>query len=135
MATPTRPARRMTGAVSHVDLLAVARRVRCAAERDDIEALHAELTRLRTAVMDHVRAERERLDELPGSAGTVVADGHERLLRLLSEVLFTPAAADADDGGCNCIVRSAEIELSIRRQAQLEDALLRRHPRPGSTGT
>lgn len=116
----------MSDAASHLDLLAIARRVRGAVEHDDTEGLHAELTRLRTAVMGHVHAERAQLVALPDSAAAVALDGQRRLLRLLTDALFDPADRGGDD--CNCVVRAAEIELTVRRQAKLEAVLLRRHP-------
>ncbi len=116
----------MSGAASHLDLLAMARCVRDAVERDDTEGLHAALTRLRTAAMGHVHAERVQLDALPDSAAAVALDGQRRLLRLLTDTLFDPTDRGGDD--CNCLVRAAEIELTVRRQAKLEAALLRRHP-------
>lgn len=119
----------MTGRASHLDLLAIARRVRGAVARDDTEGLHNELTLLRAAVMDHVHAERAQLDALHGSTASVAIDGQRRLLRLL-----TPAERDGADD-CNCLVRSTEIELSLRRQATLEAVLLRHQPHPGTTGT
>jgi hypothetical protein len=111
---------------SHLDLLAIARRVRDAVERDELDELHAELTRLRTALMDHLHAEQLQLDALSGPAEIIVIDGHRRLLELLGEVLFSSTGQDADEG-CNCLVRAAEIEVGLRRQARLEDTLLRRH--------
>jgi hemoglobin len=129
-----RPGTSATGAAGHLDLLAIARDVRDAVERDDTDALHAELTRLRAAVMDHVHAERPQLDALTGSAAVVVVDGQQRLLRLLTEVLFTPTDQDGADD-CNCLVRAAEIDLALRRQAKLEGALLRRHVHARTSGT
>lgn len=117
----------MTGAPDHPDLLAMARLVRGAVERDDTDGLHAELTRLRAAVMDHVRAERAQLDALPGSGAAIAIDGQRRLLRLLTDALSTPAGGHGGDDG-NCLVRAARIEASLRRQARLEATLLRRHP-------
>lgn len=117
----------MTGEASHLDLLAIARRARAAVERDDSDVLHAALSRLRTALMDHVHSERHQLEALPPSSAAVALDGQRRLLSLVTDVLFTPADQAGDDE-CNCLVRAAEIELSLRRQAKLEAALLRRHP-------
>jgi len=112
---------------SHLDLLAIAARLRSAVERDDTEGFHAELIRLRASVMEHVHAEHALLDSLPGSTAAVVIDGQRRLLRLLSDVVFTPADPDGDHD-CNCILRAAAIDLSLRRQAKLETTLLQRHP-------
>jgi hypothetical protein len=124
----------VSGAASHLDLLAMARSVRDAVERDDTQGLHAALTCLRTAVMGHVHIERAQLDALPDSAAAVALDGQRRLLRLLTDVLFTSDDRDGLDD-CNCVVRAAEIELAVRRQAKLEAALLRRHPHARSAGT
>lgn len=114
----------MAGAASHLDLVGIARRVHAAVERDDTEGLHAELTRLRAAVLDHVHAERPELGALPDPAASIAFDGQQRLLRLLTDVLFAPADGDP----CTCLVRAAEIDRALRRQARLEAALLRRHP-------
>ena len=116
----------MTGDTSHPDLLTIAGRVRGAVEGDDTDRLHAELSRLRAALMDHIHAERRQLDALPRSAATVALEGQRRLLRLVTDVLFAPA--DQEGADCNCLVRAAEIELALRRQAKLETTLLRRHP-------
>ena len=123
----------MTGAASHVDLLAIARRVRAAVERDDTDGLHAELGRLRVALMDHVHAERHQLDALPRSAATVALEGQRHLLRLVTHVLFAPA--DQEGADCNCVVRAAGTELALRRQAKLEATLLRRHQNARTAGT
>jgi hypothetical protein len=124
----------VSGAASHLDLLAMARCVRDAVERDDTAGLHAALTSLRTAVVGHVHAERVQLDALPDAAAAVALEGQQRLLRLLTDVLFTRGDGDGLDE-CNCVVRAAEIELAVRRQAKLEAALLRGHPYASSTGT
>ena len=121
----------MSDAAGHLDLLAIARRARSAVEHDDTEGLHVELTRLRSAVMDHVRAERAQLEALPDSAAAVALNGQRRLLRLLAEALFEPANRGGGER-CNCLVRAAEIELAVRHQAKLEAALLRRHPHAGT---
>jgi hypothetical protein len=124
----------VSGAASHLDLLALAGCVRDAVERDDTESLHGALIRLRTALIGHVQAERPQLDALPDSAAAVALHGQRRLLRLLTDALFTPG----DDDGvhdCNCVVRAAEIDLAVRRQAKLEAALLRRHPDARNAGS
>lgn len=114
-------------APSHVDLLAVAGGLRRAVLTDDLDVIHRELSRLRSDLVHHLQAERDALAGLPGAAPIVVRDGQERLLRLLNELLF---AASDDPAECACLVRSAEIEVALRRQAKLESALLgRRHRR------
>jgi hypothetical protein len=117
---------------AHDDLLAIARRVRGAVQRDDADGLHSELSRLRTALMDHVQDERKQLDGLAPSAASVALDGQQRLLRLVTDVLLAPAGRGDDD--CNCVVRAAEIELALRRQARLEATLLRSRPLAGGAG-
>lgn len=111
-------------APSHVELLAVARGLRRAALTDDLDAVHRELSRLRSDLVHHLRGERDALAGLPGAAPIVVRDGQVRLLRLLNELLFT---VSDDPAECACLVRSAEIEVVLRRQAKLESALLDRH--------
>lgn len=108
----------------HGDLLTVARAVRRSAVGDDTVRLHSELSQLRAELVHHLHAEREHLDALPGMAAAVIRDGQERLLRLLTDVLFS--AGNRPDE-CNCIVRAAEVELALRRQATLETNLLHRH--------
>jgi hypothetical protein len=114
---------------SHLDLLAIARQIRQAAATDDRERLHAELARLRAALVHHIHAEDGQFDALSRAAADMARDGQRRLLRLLSGMLF--GTADGADGDCNCLVRAAEIELTLGRQAILEATLLRRHPRTG----
>ena len=126
----------MTSTVSHVDLLAIARRVRRAVERDDAEDLHAELSRLRSELLDHVHAERPQLDALPDPEAAIALQGQQRLVRLLTEVLFEQDDG-VDPGACTCVVRAAEIELALRRQVRLETSLLRHRPgevRPANEG-
>lgn len=108
---------------SHLDLIVIAGRVRRAAEHDDVDELHAELDRLRTALVDHLDGERKLVAELSGATAAIALDGQRRLLRLVTEAL----ADQADPAACTCIVRSAEIELALRRQADLESTLLRAH--------
>jgi hypothetical protein len=120
----------MTTAPSHHDLLAIARAVRGAAIRDDIEHMHIQLARLRTALVHHLQAEGARLATAPGSAATVARDGQQRLLRLVDEVV----SGTGDDAGCNCLVRAAELEVALRRQAMLEVAVLDQRPLAGSGG-
>jgi hypothetical protein len=112
-----------SSAPSHVELLAVAGGLRRAALIEDLDAIHRELSRLRSDLVHHLRAERDALAGLPGAIPVVVCDGQERLLRLLDELLF---ALSDDPAECACLVRSAEIEVALRRQAKLESALLGR---------
>jgi hypothetical protein len=58
------------------------------------------------------------------ATGSIITEGQRRLLRLVDEVVFE---ALRDEPTCTCLVRAAEIELALRRQARLE-ATLRRHP-------
>jgi len=115
---PSGPSRRPP---SHLDLLDVAREVRRAAVADDLTGVHRELSRLRTDLVSHLHAERDRLGSLAGATPVVVADGHRRLLRLLDDLLFR---SGGDTSECSCIVRSAELEVALRRQAKLEAVLL-----------
>ncbi|HLT17387.1 MAG TPA: DUF488 family protein [Acidimicrobiales bacterium] len=108
---------------THLDLMVIARRIRRAAAGDDPDGVLAELRQLATALDAHVADEQPRLEVLPGSAAAIAQDGQRRLRRLVDEVLDEQAGPDA----CTCIVRAAEIELALRRQAELEEALLRRH--------
>lgn len=116
----------MSGPPSHLDLLAAARALRRAAVDGDPDIVHAELWRLRTQVMQHHHAEHDPVSSLTGALGQPVRDGQQRLLRVLGELLF---GVEADDDTCTGIVRAAEVELLLRRQAKLEAAALR--PRQG----
>jgi hypothetical protein len=111
----------MTAVPSHVDLLAMARAVRRAAVNGPGEALRAELSRLRTGLVRHLLAEERPLSRLDGAVGRVTREGQERLLALVNDVL---GSTEDDDGTCNWIVRTAEFELRLRRQARLESAVL-----------
>jgi hypothetical protein len=112
---------------SHVDLLAIARDVRLAAIGEDAATLHAELTRLRDGLVQHLRAEQDDVDALPGTAAEIAHNGQRRLLRLLNDVLV---GLNRDADGCNCLVRVVQIEATLLRQARLEANLLRRYPAP-----
>ena len=107
---------------SHLDLLALARRVRDAAVHGGADALHRELSQLHAALVQHVHAEADRFDGLSGATADVARNGQRRLLRLLSDVLFSEADT-SDTERCNCLVRAAEIELALRRQAKVERVL------------
>jgi hypothetical protein len=107
----------VSDAPSHVDLLGAARSLRRAAVGGDPDEVHAQLSRLRTQLMHHLRAEHRSVSSLTGTVGELVRDGQQRLLRVLDELLFT---VERDDAACTCIVRAAEVELLLRRQATLE---------------
>jgi hypothetical protein len=109
---------------NHLDLLSIARHVRRAAVSEDAATLHAELIRLRDALVQHVQAEQDDVDALPGTTAVVAHHGQRRLLRLLNDVLV---GLSDDAASCNCLVRTAQIEAALLRQARLEARLLRRH--------
>ena len=79
----------VTALPNHLDLLVIAHRVRRAALNDDPDRLHAELTRLHGDLLHHVHDERERADAAPVMTANVVREGEWRLLRLLSDILFS----------------------------------------------
>ena len=114
-----------TDAAGHLDLLSSTRELRRAAVDADLPAIHDQLAALRSHLLDHLHAEADGVARLPGATPEVVRSGQERILRLLDELLFA-----ADDGAtdCTCLLRSAEIEVALRRQAKLEAALLGRSP-------
>ncbi|HET6949949.1 MAG TPA: hypothetical protein VFI47_06230 [Acidimicrobiales bacterium] len=111
---------------SHVDLLVTSRGVRRAAVDADTERLHRELSRLRTALVLHLQAERARLHD--GPAATITRDGQRRLLALLDDLLDDTCD---DAGTCTCVVRAAEIDHALRRQALLEANVIGLHPLAG----
>lgn len=121
MTTPT-PRGRATatpGPPSHLDLVVAARWLRRTAAGGDLDAVHAELRRLRVALADHLRAERESVANLTGWQGQAARDGQQRLLQALDELV---SDTEAVDPSCTCIVRTAEIEALLRRQSRLEAA-------------
>jgi hypothetical protein len=112
---------------SHLDLLSIAHDVRRAAIGDDTTTLHAELTRLRDALVQHLQAEQDDVEALPGTVAVVAHDGQRRILRLLNDALV---GLSGDAASCNFLVRTAQIEATLVRQARLETNLLRRHSAP-----
>ena len=107
---------------SHGDLVAIAHALRESAIVGDTERLHADLARLRTALVYHLRDEQERMPDEPAATGEVVSDGQRRLLRLVDDAVFE---ALRDQSTCTCLVRAAEIDLAVRRQARLEATVFR----------
>jgi hypothetical protein len=114
----------VTAPPSHRDLLSITAAVRRAAVSGDTALVHAELDRFRVALTRHLAAERDEIDALPGTAAVVARDGQRRLLHLLDDIV---EGRSCEHGGCNCLVRTARIEVALRRQARLEANLLWRH--------
>lgn len=112
------------GAVpTHLDLLALAREVRQALVGDDTEQMHAALAHLRAAVAEHLDDEHARMQIPSVLLDAVVTKGQQRILDLLDGVLHT---VDDDAASCNCLLRGAEIEIALGRQARLETRIRRR---------
>lgn len=107
---------------AQLDLLAMARAVRAAVARDDTQEMHRQLARLRSGLVDHLGIDHRHLAEAGEPVRFVIAEGQQRILRLLDEVLVTSEEPDR----CNCLVRAADIELSLRRQAAIEEKVSRR---------
>lgn len=118
-------AERSSGDLSHIDLLGIARAVQHAVIEDDTDEVHALLCRLRADLVTHLHAERQRLLSGQGSLDRVVLDGQRRLMTLLEDVI---AGMGDGPGECNCLVRAAEIEIALRRQARLEATVFDRRP-------
>ncbi|MBX3315115.1 MAG: hypothetical protein KF906_12445 [Actinobacteria bacterium] len=112
------------GLISHTDLLAKTRSLRLAAGRDDVVGVHTELFRLRSALVDHLNAERGDFAVLPDNLRAVAIHGQDQVLRLIDDLL---AAVDADHD-CTCIVRAIEVDVALQRQARLEQAILTMTP-------
>jgi hypothetical protein len=108
---------------SHTDLIAIAHALREATIEGDSDQLHVDLAGLRTALVHHLGAEQARMPDQLTAAGIIIRNGQRRLLRLVDDVVFE---ALQDDPTCTCLVRAAEIELALTRQARLEATLLRR---------
>jgi hypothetical protein len=107
---------------SHLDLLTATRSLRRAAVAGRRDAVRAELSRLRTALVLHLHAEHELVASLPGTLDQLTREGQQRLLGALNKLLFS---AEGDGDTCTCIVRAAEVEALLRRQVKLEAAALR----------
>jgi hypothetical protein len=115
---------------SQLDLVASAHALRAAAVADDVDGVHSELASLRTALLEHLQHRAEDLTSLSEPVRLVVVDGQRRVLALLNDLLLGPRA---DEDGCCCLLRAAEVELAVRRQARLEASVLRPRPQPPAT--
>lgn len=116
---------------THLDLLETARALRRAMLDEDTDRVHRLLCRLRADLVDHVHGERRHLPSTGASVSSVVLVGQERLLELVDEVLL---GVDRDAQACNCLLRSVEIDVALRRQVHLEARVLDRRPLVGSEG-
>lgn len=115
---------------SHVDLLAMSQAMRRAVLDDDTEQIHVLLCRLRTDLVNHLRVERGRPSAASDAVRVVIHDGHQRLLEQLDDAMLD---MERDDTGCNCLVRSVQIEVALRRQAMLEATVAGHRPLATST--
>lgn len=111
--------------ISHLDLLQAARAVQQASVDDDHAALHLELRRLRSTLVEHLRAEEDAHDHLPGSTQEIIRQGQQGLLDLVDDLLSSTAHRDRT---CACLSRAAELQRRLARQARLEATLLRAPP-------
>jgi hypothetical protein len=116
----------MTPPGSDLDLRGAARAIQQAAVDDDLDRLHLELSRLRTALVEHLHGVDDE-HHLSDTAHQIVRQGLERLLRFVDELIFV---TDGHDKDCTCLVRAAELQGLLTRQARLEDHLARSRP-PG----
>lgn len=98
----------------------MARSMRTAVVDDDTDKVHELLHEIRAGLTRHIAAEQAEAVPTSQTAALLVSDGQRRLLSLIEEVLGT---IDDDLRGCACIVRSVEIEIALKRQAQLEERL------------
>ncbi|MCB1003469.1 MAG: hypothetical protein KDB35_04710 [Acidimicrobiales bacterium] len=121
----------MAADITHVALMARARRLEQAAIADDLDAVHAELCGLRNALVDHLHAEADSLEGLGTAVAEVISAGQHRLLSTVDELLNR--VGDGDGADCACVQRSLEVTRALARQARLETAVLRDHAqrRPG----
>jgi hypothetical protein len=118
----------MTPPGSDLDLLGTARAIQRAAVSDDLDRLHVELSRLRTALVEYLHATGDGT-HLSDTTHQVVRQGLERLLRFTDDLIFVTAEHDVD---CTCLVRAAELQSLLTRQARLE-AHLTRSPSSGTS--
>lgn len=104
--------------MTHLDLIAMARSLRDTVVDGETEQVHRDLARLRNAIVEHIRVERQTaMTAAPSPSSFVISSGQDRLLALLEKAMVDTHVS----GGCNCIVQAAEIEIALRRQATLED--------------
>lgn len=102
---------------SHLDLLESAREMQMAARAADLNAVHTALCQLQTALVAHVRAERDHLERLAPPARELVVASQGHLVRRVGQLLFTTTDA-ADD--CACLAGAIELAQLLARQAKLE---------------
>lgn len=120
----------MGDVTSHLDLLDRASALEQAAMADDLDSAHAELCRLRNALVDHLHTESGTLDRLGPAAAEVVRAGQERLLSSINALMDRSAS---EEPSCACVPRSLEVTRALARQARLEAQMLLDHQqrRPG----
>jgi hypothetical protein len=102
---------------THVDLVTTASAIRAAAAEDDLDSLHGALSRLRSDLVCHVQAERTQLSAVADRLRCHVEEGQQRLLAVLDDLVF---GSDRSAEECNCLLRAAQVEALVRRQADLE---------------
>jgi len=101
------------------DHLTAIRRLTRAADDNDLDSLHSSLERVRVDVLLRWHASKT-IQGHPANAMTIAEAGVRRLLVLLNEVLFDPAA---EPGRCACLLRLEEITAALHRQMWLEEHL------------
>jgi hypothetical protein len=114
-----------TLAPSHVDLVAMSAAVRQSALDGDRDGLLRALGSLRDVVTEHLLAEAPDFEALPDARRALVEQGHVRLLTLLEDLI----AAAVNGADINPLFDTTELDVAVRRQARLEETLLRHAPR------
>lgn len=109
--------------VSHLDLLAGARRLQRLAVHGDAAALHDELRRFRDALVRHTHHEQRAFVHLSAVAQQIIGRGQRQLLDHVDQLI---AGGRPDFAGRT---RIAELAWLLRRQARLEAGLLHERPR------
>jgi len=86
---------------------------------DDPHSLLVALIALRRDVADHVEAEADEMDQLPGVTPEVARHGQARLLDLIDLMVVGAGGHDP----IICIRAAGEFERGLRRQHRLETTL------------
>ncbi len=105
-------------AITHEDLLVLARSVQTAAIADDAAQLAVAVRSLQAGLRRHLASEQARRDHLPPALRAVVLGGQDRLVRIVDTI----SGHAGRDHECACVRLGAELVVALQRQAALEAA-------------
>ncbi|HTJ75487.1 MAG TPA: hypothetical protein VL337_08985 [Acidimicrobiales bacterium] len=104
--------------LDHEALLTLARKAEAAATDGDRDRLRAAAQRLSVALVDHVRAERSCLENLPATDGRLLERGQERVFGLLTDLMNEAGRS----GECRCVRLARRLSAQLSVQANQERA-------------